>query len=240
MDIKDVNKNKSKNSKSAPIKLIIQTAPLIMIAVCIILYFAFFKGITVEQILAFTPDNFFIAALIICGLFALKSLSFFFPMLVIIVASGSIFHNVWIAILVNTIGVSVQILIPYLIGRYAERDLVMKIINKSKKADKLNEIKSKNEWFLSYFLRVINILPCDLVSLFFGSVGFKWKIYYIGSMLGILPGMIASTVVGTTISDPTSPKFMIALAVDFFFAAASAMVYRGYLKKQKHPDEISQ
>lgn len=216
---------------SKALKLIIQIAPFMMIIVCIVVYFMFLKGVTVEHILDFTPDNLFLAALIIIGLFALKSLSLFFPMMIIIIASGSIFHNIWLSIFVNTIGVTVQITIPYLIGKFAERDLVEKLIKKNKKAGKLREIRSKNEWFLSYFLRVINILPCDLVSMFMGAAGFKWNKYYIGSLAGIVPGMIATTVIGSSISDPTSPKFMIAAGVEVFFAVTSATAYRIHQKK---------
>ncbi len=224
--------NMNLNKKSKILKTFIQISPLIMIGICIAIYFIYFKGISVEKILAFTPENLFIAALVIWGLFALKSMSFIFPMMILQIASGAIFPNVFVAIIVNIIGILIQITLPYLIGRYAERELVEGLINKNKNSKKLNEIKSKNEWFIAYFLRVINMLPCDLVSMFLGSVGFSPLKYYVGSMLGILPGMIATTVVGAKISDPTSPMFFIALAVDMFFAVSSAVSYKIY--KQKH------
>ncbi len=223
---------KDKKSSSA-VKIIIQIAPLAMIGVFITIYFMFFRDVSVEHILEFTPDNLFVAALVIWGIFALKSMSLFFPMLIIIAATGTIFPNVFLAVLINTAGIIIQITIPYMIGRFAERDFVERLLNKNMKAGRLREIKSKNEWFLAYFLRVINILPCDLVSLFMGSTGFGYMKYYIGSVLGILPGMVATTVLGAKITDPSSPEFLIAASVEIVFSVTSFIVYRIYLKKQR-------
>lgn len=203
-----------------------------MIAVMGILYLVYFRGVTVQDILDFTPDNTIIAILIILGLFALKSLSFFFPMLIIIAASGSIFP-LWIAIIVNTAGVAVQVTIPYLIGRFAEREFVMKLVSKNKKAEKIKEFKYENEFFLAFILRVINITPCDVVSMLLGSMDFSYKKYILGSLCGIIPGMIATTIVGSAISDPASPKFIISVGGDIFISAVSVLIYMHIRKNKK-------
>ncbi len=218
---------------SSLIKRVVQIAPLVMIGVCVLLYFRFFRGVTIEDILEFTPENLWLAALVMIGLFALKSLSMFFPMLILIAASGSIFPSYLSALAVNSVGVAVMLLIPYAIGRFAEREFVEGLISKNKNADKLREIKSENELFIAYFLRVINILPCDLVSMFLGSTGFGLVKYLAGSFAGVLPGMIATTIIGANMNDPTSPAFWIAVAAEVVFAAASTLAYCFYKKKNK-------
>lgn len=224
--------NIRKDRLTSVIKIIIQAAPIAMIAVMGVIYFTCFRGVTVQDILDFTPDNTFIAIFIIIGLFALKSLSFFFPMLIIIIASGSIFP-LWLAIIVNTIGVAVQVTIPYLIGRFAEREFVMRFVSKNKKSQKLKEFKSSNEFFLAFILRVINITPCDLVSMILGSMDFSYKKYILGSLCGIIPGMIATTIVGSAVSDPASPKFIISLGGDVFISAVSVLIYTLIRKRKK-------
>ncbi|MBQ3162503.1 MAG: TVP38/TMEM64 family protein [Oscillospiraceae bacterium] len=214
------------------IKRVLQTAPLVMVGICVLIYFAFFRGVTVEDILKFTPENLWLAALVMVGLFALKSLSMFFPMLVLIAATGSIFPSVVPAIFVNSIGVAVMLLIPYAIGRFAEKDFVQGLINKNKNADKLREIKAENELFIAYFLRVINILPCDLVSMFLGSTGFGFVKYLAGSFAGVFPGMVATTIIGANMSDPTSPAFWIAVGTEVVFAVSSTLAYYFYKKKK--------
>lgn len=224
----------SKGMITAVIKRIVQIAPIVMIGICALIYLKFFRGVTIEHILEFTPENLWLAALVMVGLFALKSLSVFFPMLILIAASGSIFPTFLSAFIVNCTGVAVMILIPYAIGRFAEREFVEGLINKNKNASKLRELKSDNELFIAYFLRVINILPCDLVSMFLGSAGFGlWK-YMLGSFLGILPGIITTTLMGANVEHPSSPKFWLSVVTEFIFAAASSVWYYFYKKRKKN------
>ena len=220
-------------TRTAILKRIIQIAPLIMVMLCILIYFRYFRGVTIEHILEFTPENLWLAALVIIGLFALKSLSIFFPMLILIAASGSIFPNYFAAVLVNSAGVMVMLCVPYLIGRFAEREFVESLINKHKNADKLREFQSDNELFIAYFMRVINVLPCDLVSMFLGSAGFSPVKYFAGSFLGILPGLITTTLMGANVNNPASPKFWLALVCEVVFAIGSSIAYFVYKKKRR-------
>lgn len=215
------------------VKRLMQLAPVIMILVCIFIYFRYFKGVTIERILEFTPDNLWLAALVMIGLYGMKSLSMFFPMLILVAASGSIFPNYFAALLVNCIGVLVMLTLPYLIGRFAEREFVENIISRQKNADKLREFKSDNELFIAYFMRVINILPCDVVSIFLGSTDFSPAKYIAGSFLGIFPGLVTTTLMGANVEHPTSPAFWTALIVEVLFAAGSALAYYFYRKSQK-------
>ena len=223
----------SRKSATAVLKKIIQIAPLVMVGICIIIYLKFFRGVTIGQILDFTPDDLWLAALFMIGMFAMKSMSLFFPMLILIAASGSIFPNYFAALAVNCLGVLVMITIPYLIGRFAEREFVEGLINRNPKADKLREIQSDNEIFIAYFTRVINLLPCDVVSMFLGSAGFAAGKYLLGSFLGILPGVITTTLMGANVDDPRSPKFWAAVIVEVLFAVGSSAAYFFYKKRNK-------
>ena len=223
----------SRKSGTAVLKRIIRIAPLIMVGICIIIYLKFFRGVTIGQILDFTPDDLWLAAIFMIGMFGVKSMSIFFPMLILIAATGSIFPNYFAALAVNSLGVLVMITIPYFIGRYAEREFVEGLINKHPKADRLREIQSGNELFIAYFTRVINILPCDLVSMFLGSAGFSPKKYLLGSFLGIFPGVITTTLMGANADDPASPKFWVAVIVEAVFAIGSSAAYYFYKKKKK-------
>ncbi|MCM1024322.1 MAG: VTT domain-containing protein [Prevotella sp.] len=223
-----------KKNITAVIKRIIQAAPLAMIGICALLYLKFFRGVTIQHILEFTPENLWLAALVMVGLFALKSMSVFFPMLVLIAASGSIFPTFLSAAAVNCAGVAVMLIIPYAVGRFAEREFVEGLINKNKNAAKLRELKSDNELFIAFFLRVINILPCDLVSMFLGSADFGFWKYMLGSFLGVLPGIITTTLMGANAEHPASPKFWLSVVVEFIFAAASSVWYYFYKKRKKN------
>ena len=89
-----------------------------------------------------------------------------------------------------------------------------------------------NEIFLVFFLRAINILPYDVVSMFLGSIGLSWKKYIAGSMLGTYPGMVLATIMGSNADDPLSAGFIIPAAAEIIMGAASALWYFVYIRKK--------
>ncbi|MGN0552670.1 MAG: TVP38/TMEM64 family protein [Oscillospiraceae bacterium] len=218
------------------VKAAFAVAPFLMIAICAVLYFTTFRNVTAEQLLQFTPSNIWLAAVVIVAMFSLKSLTFFFPMIVIVTACGMTAPNIWAALAINTVGIFCMMNIPYLIGKFAQREYVEKIVMKHKKMRDIIDMNMSNSIFFSFFLRIINCLPYDVVSMFLGSVGMKWKDYIIGSMLGTLPGMVCCTIMGNYIEDPLSPKFIVPAAIDVAISVCcgvSYLIYARKLRKEK-------
>ena len=215
----------------AVIKRIMQISPIVMVVVMGIIYLTCLRGISVSQILEYTPENTAAAVIVILFMFALKSMSYFFPMFILYAVSGSVFP-MWLALTVNLAGTVILATLPYLIGRFAERDLVEKIISKSGQADKIRRMRDDNRFFMCFFLRVISCLPCDIVSLSLGSAGIEYPVYLAGSVLGIMPGMVCTTLIGDSVTDPKSPQFIIAICVNFSAALISIAVHK-FLKKKK-------
>lgn len=208
-------------------------APFVMIAIFAVLYFTTFRNVTAEQLLSYTPENIWLAAIVIIAMFSLKSLTFFFPMLAIMTACGMASPNIWVALAINTIGIFCMMNIPYLIGKFAQREYVEGLISKHKKMERVINMNMSNGIFFSFFLRIISCLPYDVVSLFCGSAGMKWKTYIIGSMLGTLPGTICSSIMGMYISEPLSVGFIAPLAVDIVLAVSGGVGYILYTRKNR-------
>ena len=190
-----------------------------------------FKDISVKEIVNYTPENPFLAACIVIGLYAFKSISIVFPLIILNISAGILFSRFW-ALIINFVGSFVVSAIPYFIGKFVGKDMVIKIMEEHKKIGEVSNMPIvQNPWFYSYFLRVISILPGDLVSMFFGSVGVKFTPYIIGSLLGIFPGMLGVTFMGTVISDPTSPEFIISLVGTVLLSVVSYLIYRKWKGK---------
>ena len=109
--------------KSKGIKRIIQIAPLLMLAVMAVVYFTSLRNLSVEELIEYTPEEPVLAAVVICLMYALKSLSFFFPMAVLAALSGAVLP-IYMAVPVNLTGIIIMATLPFLVGRYAEADLV--------------------------------------------------------------------------------------------------------------------
>ncbi len=209
------------------LKRIVQISPFVVMAVLIAVYFIWFRGVTVDDIVSFTPENVLLAILLFMVMYMLKSLSVFFPMAVLNIAAGTIFPMPT-AIAVNILGVVVMASVPFFIGRYAQHEFVMSRVKKHKKAEELLELNMENEMFFAFILRSVNCLPIDIVSMLLGSLGFSYKKYIIGSTLGFAPIVILTTILGDAVTDPTSPQFIVCIAM---IAAISVTSFIFYIKK---------
>ncbi|NCC87611.1 MAG: TVP38/TMEM64 family protein [Clostridia bacterium] len=225
-------------NKGKYLKVFFRYFPFVVIIIIAILLSSFKENLTVEQLLNYVPQNIPLAILFLLIMYALKSLSFVFPISLLMIVSGNIF-NIPTAIIVNTIGVAICISTPYWIGRYYDSEFADNLINKYKKLSVLSSIQKNNDFFFSYIARVIGILPSDVVSLYMGSVGISYTRYVLGGVLGFSSRIIAITFIGSTITDPTSPAFIISFLCNIFIAIISAFIYKKLINKSSAQKDSS-
>ena len=144
--------------------------------------------ITISSILGFTPKNLYLAAFVMLLLFATKSVSVVIYGGLLYAASGIMF-SLPVAILVNTIGTVLMVSIPFFIGKNAGQDTMSKLVERNPKLEVLRDVPSKNELFISIFVRLIGMLPGDLVGMYLGASGIRYSKYITGSMIGLFPAI---------------------------------------------------
>lgn len=208
---------------------VIRFIPLLLCLVLMGIFLLSDTDITADSLKNFAPSMPVLAALFLIALYAFKSLSVVFPILVLNVLGGFLFSPVW-ATIVNFIGVAVDLAIPYWVGRSSGVALVQKLESKYPKFASFFGEKSQNQFSLSFFLRVIYCLPGDLVSMYFGAISMPFGKYMLGSFLGMVPGTIAATLLGMSISDPSSPLFWLAVILTVGISLVSVVAY--YLWKK--------
>ena len=212
----------------------IRLLPFLLIAAGILLFGNRLRGMSVEDILQYTPSNTWLAALVLIGFYAVKSLSVVFPLLVLYLCAGILFPLPF-ALLVNTVGLLVCITVPYLLGRLAGHSFVDRMTARYVRVQAINAHKADHALFFCFFLRVINLLPGDIVSMVLGASRTALLPYVAGSMLGLLPTMAAATFLGESITDWTSPKFYLSLSAVVLLSAVSFWGYRRYARRRKPP-----
>lgn len=210
--------------------------PLAAVAAVVIFCVINRDRLTVESILRYTPQSYPLAAAALVGMYALKSLSVIFPIAVLYLCAGLLFSPFW-AIVVNLAGLFVCLTLPFLLGRLYGRGLVEKLAARYPSVRRFDEIKSDNEYFLAYFVKVIGVIPCDVSSLLFGAMRLRYRRYIVGAMVGMLPFMAAATFLGRTITQPGSPGFWISCAALPLISGISYLLYRRYLRRRKRPDK---
>lgn len=223
------------NSKSRLIlKRVTQIIPWIVMAALTALFFVFGRGMTAKELLTYTPANPYLAVLFLLVLFALKSLVVILPIPVLYVLTGIMFDPLE-AIAINILGATVCTAVPYFIGSYSGNEAAESLIKKYPMIKQLDRFMGRNELFFSFYVRAIGFLPCDIVSLILGSMKVEFKKYMAGTVAGMLPGLIASTLIGDSINDPASPQFILSCAATVLIALVSTLVYRKVLKSQPAP-----
>lgn len=202
----------------------------------ILLCFLKRDSISIETILNDAPQNLWGAAFVMLALFALKSLSIIIYSGILYSVNGILFP-LPTAILLNCCGTVIMLSIPYFIGRKMGTSAVNYIKAKYPKVEAVHEIRTENDLFFSLIIRIIGLLPCDIVSLYMGAVNVEYKKYLIGGLIGMLPSIINFPVMGMSITDIHSPKFVIAFGIELAFMIGSTVIYAIYWKRHKRAKE---
>lgn len=213
------------------------TAIVFFMVALLILCLLYHDKITADEIVRLTPGNQAAAALLMLILFGIKSFCVFIYCGILYAACGMIF-SFPMAMAVNILGTAVMTTIPYLLARKAGNRHLDKLLKKHPKMMWLKEAQSENSFFVSFIIRLIGLLPSDLVSAFFGAGAMHYGKYLLSSILGFLPMMLAFTVMGMSVRDVTSPAFLTALGAELCITLISCVFY-AIMRKKKHPSDGS-
>lgn len=214
-------------------KILIALLRIIPVVLCVVFGLMWFLNrdeISVESIILHAPENYALAVVFIMLLYAVKSLSIMFPLIVLKLAVGLLFPT-FAAIPVNIAGITVSLTVSYLIGKISGSSMLDKLKSKYPKLNEIEQDISSDRFAEVFFLRSVYILPLDVVSLYLGSTKMNFSKYLAASLLGVIPGTIIATVLGTAITEPASPEFWISALLLIGYSVLSGYLYK---RKEKH------
>ena len=177
----------------------------------------------------------FAALLTIWGIYLLKSMVFVIPASLIYIAVGMAFPAHW-AILINAVGIFIEVAVSYLFGRIMGGEYVVNKLKKVKHGDKILELYGKNKLSAIFAIRFLPVFPIDLVSLFLGTVKMKFLPYFLISIGGILPRVILFTILGDGLYDYV-PMDKIAMVAAILLPVALIIWIIKYAMKTKKAEE---
>lgn len=186
--------------------------------------------ITVERIVGFTPDNTLLAILVMLALFTLKGSTVLMNGNILYTACGVMF-SLPLAFAVNIFGSVIMTTIPFLIGHKGGAGTLEKLTQKYKKLNLLRDAPKENEFLFTLFLRILGLLPCEPVGMYLGACKLRYIPYIGGTLLGLLPAVIAYAVMGEYATIPNSPQFI--AAVSFQIASMVCTLIAGCVWKRK-------
>ncbi len=123
--------------------------------------------------------------------------------------------------------------VPFFIGKRPGSDLLDPLVRKNKRLDLLLDAPKQNEFLFSFAVRMIGLLPGDLVGMYSGVCGLTYGHYICGTVAGLFPSIIAFSVMGTSAHDISSPTFLISAGSTILLMLLSLSTFLLWRKKKR-------
>lgn len=179
----------------------------------------------------------FTVAIIIIAFTVIKSFALVFPPAVIFAVSGLLFDNLWVAVLVNFIGVALSLIMPYYLGRFTGKDMLDTLKAKFPKIKKLDDFAGQNEFMVVYVVKASGVIPSDLMNVIYGAMNVNFMKFFIASNLGMLPFNILFTLLANKgdLSNPYSLLYILPIPV---FVVIMSLVVKKMTKNNKIKENV--
>lgn len=206
-----------------------------MVVLAIVYLFNMDK-LTVEEIIDFTPKSTALFIIVMLALFALKSISVLMPNPVLMAVLGKVL-SIPSALVVSVVGYAICVSIPYLIGRYSGSEKAEQLRQKYKGLRWLDTVQKKNVFFINLLTRQLVFLPCDVISLYMGSMKMKYLPYLLGSIAGYIPNIFIYVVFGNEVKQPGSPLLIGSIIFSVILSTFAILYYIVNVKKESKKDK---
>ena len=120
----------------------------------IILNYDYLSNLDIRELIS-SASSVFAAAAIVLGVYFLKSLVFVVPASLIYVSVGMAFDTKT-ALLINTVGIALEVTATFIMGRFLGKDAVEKKLSGTKAGNKLLNMKSKNKSLFGNIFQPLN------------------------------------------------------------------------------------
>ena len=188
-----------------------------------------------ERLIGIEGGGMVMAIFIALLLFAIKGVVMFIPLSGLYLAVGAVMNDEIIALIVNLTGIVICLSIAYFNGTKITMERAEEIYRKFPKIKMLDDFESENSLLFSFLIRIFGIVPCDVVSMYCGIKKIPYKEYLLGSVAGMIPGLILTGIIGANITNPLSVPFLGSCALQFAGTLGSLYIYKKKIKRKDKP-----
>lgn len=181
-------------------------------------------------------SSFAVAVISILGVYLLKSVTFVVPASIVYIAVGMAF-DWWVALIINTAGIALEVIATYLFGRVMGGKKVVEKVEKTKYGEKLLRMQSKNKVSALLAIRFLPVFPIDIVSLLLGAMRTGFGQYMAVSLIGILPRVFLFTILGDGLYKYIPMQKLVIFAVILIPVALTVWVVRYVIKNVRKKKE---
>lgn len=191
-------------NKSLNIKRIGAVIIFIISAFIFVMYFKLYDFSRVREIVSSTGSWAPFVFTVFCVIRPIVIL----PIGLFSVLGGVMFGAFW-GTVYTILGSTIGSVIAYYMARYWGKDWVEGFLKGN--MTKLDEHCREKGFVVTFLMRVIPILPCDVVSYICGLSEIKLKDFVLGTFLGIIPGTFIYSYFGNSLNNMYSKQFIISI-----------------------------
>jgi len=209
----------------------------ILLGLLIVSAFFLFGNIEVSDIVNFTPNNPWLAALVMLALFCIKTVVMVIPLVVLYISAGIMFPAGW-AFAICFVGLFLEMTIGYHIGKRLSFERVNGLTSRYKRLENLIPEEGGVSLPMGFLLRMTP-LPFDIVSMIKGAFGMKYKSYVLITYAGTLLSIIPYIYIGRYITTPLSMEFIIPLILIVLLMVCPFIISKirtDHFSKDNEPD----
>lgn len=185
-------------------------------------YFSNYDRFNSENVQAFIR-GFGAWAPIVFGALYVVSAPIPFASMVMSPLGGLLFGAFWGALLV--VGVAtLSSLIPFALSRVLGQEWVASKLKGKKLDDIYQRSKGQGGFLFILMMRLIPVLPWEVQNYVAGLTKVSIPVYIIATALGIIPGSLGLVLLGDAIDDPTSWKFIVAIALNAIVMVGAPLI----------------
>ena len=188
-----------------------------------------------ERLIGIEGGGMVMAIFIALLLFAIKGVVMFIPLSGLYLAVGAVMNDEIISLLVNHAGIVICLSIAYFNGTKITMERAEEIYRKFPKIKMLDDFESENSLLFSFLIRIFCIVPCDVVSMYCGIKKIPYKEFLLGSVAGMIPGLILTGIIGANITNPLSIPFLGSCALQLAGTLGSLYIYKKKIKRKDKP-----
>jgi len=215
---------------------ILQKAALLVWLALIVLIFVNRSKITLDSILSYSPSNLWLAAVVMMGLFALKTLSIVFYSGLLFTAAGMIF-GMPLAVAVDIAGILVMLLEGYAIGKAGGQKLIEDLSEKHPRFAAFNGIKDSSPFAFALLLRMLKVVNYGLGSMYMGASGVPLAPFLAGSMIALIPEAVLFSLAGSGLADLNAMPAAAAGIAYVVLSLTSVLALRYMMRRNEISDE---
>ena len=172
------------------------------------------------------------AVLLFLGIYLIKGIVMFIPIQPLYLVAGALFGLGW-GTVINIAGVVLCLTVPWYNGRFFRSERLAEFTGRYPALAAINNFQAGNRFLLSCLVRTVGLIPCDAVSLYCGMKGIPYLPYIAGSVLGMLPGIVLTGILGANIRTPGSSRFTVSLLCHIFTIILSVFIYNRLIRNTK-------